>query len=147
MLPEQLPEFIGNHPILSMAFVGLGVAIIGNELSALTRGYKAVSPAQLTQLINRENALVIDVSSLNDFENGHIVGSRHIAASQLEPEHKLLAKAKELPIALVCRSGMTAGTAAKKLVKAGFSKVHWLDGGIGAWQQSELPLAKGKDKG
>ena len=145
MFPDQLPEFIGNHPILVMAFVGIGIALVVNELQRFTRGYKAISPAELTRLINREDALVVDVSALNEFEKGHIVGSKHVAMSQFDPENKLLAKVKDLPVALVCRTGMTAGTAAKRLVKAGFSKVYWLDGGIAAWQQAELPLAKGKD--
>ena len=145
MLPEDLTQFISNNLLLSVLFVGLGVALIGNEISQFTRGYKAVSPAQLTQLINRENALVVDVSPLNDFEKGHIVGSKHVALSQFDPESKLLSKARELPVAVVCRTGMSAGGAAKKLVKAGFGKVFWLDGGIAAWQQAELPLAKGKD--
>ena len=145
MFPEQLPEFIANHPILVMAFVGIGIALVVNEMQRFTRGYKAISPAELTRLINREDALVVDVSALNDFEKGHIVGSKHVAMSQFDPESKLLAKVRELPVAVVCRSGMTAGGAAKRLVKAGFSKVYWLDGGIAAWQQAELPLAKGKE--
>lgn len=144
MLPEQLSEFIGNHPILVLAFVGIGVALVANEMSRFTRGYKGISPAELTRLINREDAVVIDVSPINDFEKAHIVGSKHIALSQFEPTHKLVAKAKEQPVVLVCRSGMTAGNAAKKLVKAGFTKVHLLEGGIGAWQQAELPLTRGK---
>jgi len=141
---ERLPEFIGNHPLLSLAFVGIGVALIANEFSRFTRGFKGISPAELTRLINREDALVIDVSAHNDFEKGHIVGSRHVAMSQFEPGHKLLAKAKEQPVVLVCRTGNTAGTAAKQLVKAGFTRVHLLEGGVAAWQQAELPLAKGK---
>lgn len=145
MFPDQLPEFIGNHPILSLAFVGIGLALVANELQRFTRGYKAIGPAELTRLINREDALVIDVSALNDFEKGHIAGSRHVAMSQFDPENKVLAKAKELPIAVVCRTGMTAGNAAKRLVKAGFTRVHWLDGGIAAWQQADLPLTRGKD--
>ena len=145
MFPDQLPEFIGNHPILALAFVGIGIALVVNEMQRFTRGYKAISPAELTRLINREDALVVDVSALNDFEKGHIVGSKHVAMSQFDPESKLLAKVKDMPVAVVCRTGMTAGNAAKRLVKAGFSKVYWLDGGIAAWQQAELPLAKGKE--
>jgi rhodanese-related sulfurtransferase len=145
VFPEQLPEFIGNHPILVMAFVGIGIALVVNEMQRFTRGYKAIGPAELTRLINREDALVVDVSALNDFEKGHIVGSKHVAMSQFDPESKLLAKVKDMPVAVVCRTGMTAGSAAKRLVKAGFSKVYWLDGGIAAWQQAELPLAKGKE--
>lgn len=144
MFLERLPEFFGNHPILSLAFVALTLALIANEFSRFTRGFKALTPALLTQLINRENALVVDVSPLNDFEKGHIVGSRNVVMSQFDPDGKLLAKSRELPVALVCRTGMVSAQAAKRLVKAGFQKVYWLDGGIGAWQSSDLPLARGR---
>lgn len=144
MFPEQLSEFIGNHPILVLAFVGIGVALVANEMSRFTRGYKGVTPAELTRLINREDAVVIDVSPINDFEKAHIVGSRHLALSQFDPGHKLLAKAKEQPVVLVCRNGVTSGNPAKQLVKAGFARVHMLEGGIAAWQQAELPLTRGR---
>lgn len=144
MFFERLPEFIANHPILSMALVGLTVAIIANEVSRLTRGFKGISPAQLTLLINRENALLVDVSPFNDFEKGHIPGAKHVAMSQFDPESKLLSKLKEMPVAVVCRSGATSGQAAKRLVKAGFKQVYSLDGGTASWQQADLPLARGK---
>ena len=143
MFLERLPEFISAHPILSLGLVAVTFALIANELSRFTRGYRALTPALLTHLINRENALVVDVSPLNDFEKGHIVGSRNVVMSQFDPENKLLAKAQELPIAVVCRNGMVSAQAAKRLVKAGFKRVHWLDGGIGAWQAADLPLARG----
>jgi rhodanese-related sulfurtransferase len=141
---ERIPEFIGNHPILSLAFVAVGIALIVNEVSRFTRGFKSLTPAELTRLINQENALVVDVSPLGEFEKGHIVGSRHVAMSQFDPENKALAKVREQPVAVVCRSGMQSGQAAKRLVKAGFTRVYTLDGGIAAWQQAEMPLARGK---
>jgi len=141
---ERLPEFISNHPMLSMAFVGLTVALIANEVSRFTRGFKGISPAQLTALINGENALVVDVSPLNDFEKGHVPGAKHVAMSQFDPESKLLAKVKDLPVAIVCKSGVTSGQAAKRLVKAGFKRVYSLEGGTAAWQQADLPLVRGK---
>ena len=144
MFFERLPEFIGAHPILSMGFVAVTLALVLNELSRFTQGFRHVSPAQLTQLINRENALVVDISPLGDFEKGHIVGSKHVLPSQLDAENKLLAKVKELPLVVVCRNGMTSPQAAKRLVKAGFTRVHVLDGGIGAWQGADLPVAKGR---
>ena len=144
MFFERLPEFIGAHPLLSLGLLAVTLALVMNELSRFTQGFKAVSPAQLTQLINRENALVVDISPLGDYEKGHIVGSKHLLPSQLDAENKLLAKVKELPVVLVCRNGMTSPPAAKRLVKAGFTRVHVLDGGIGAWQGADLPLAKGK---
>lgn len=144
MFLERLPDFIANNAILSMAFVGLTVALVANEVSRFTRGFKGISPAQLTALINGENALVVDVSPVNDFEKGHVPGSRHVAMSQFDPENKILAKVKDLPVAVVCKSGVTSAQAAKRLVKAGFKRVYLLDGGTMAWQQADLPLVRGK---
>lgn len=144
MTIEQLQVFFGNHAMLCLGIVGVTIALIVNELSRFTRGYRAISPAQLTALINRENALVVDVSAPPDFEKGHVIGSRSVAMSQFDPENKQLAKARELPVAMVCRNGTASAIAAKRLGKAGFKQVYWLDGGVSAWQQADLPLAKGR---
>jgi rhodanese-related sulfurtransferase len=142
---DQLQTFFGNHVMLCLGIVGVTIALIVNELSRFTRGYRAIGPAQLTALINRENALVVDVSAPADFERGHVIGSRSVAMSQFDPENKQLAKARELPVAMVCRNGTTSAAAAKRLSKAGFKQVYWLDGGVAAWQQADLPVAKGKN--
>ena len=131
--------------MLCLGIVGVTIALIVNELSRFTRGYRAIGPAQLTNLINRENALIVDVSAPLDFEKGHVIGSRSVAMSQFDPENKQLAKVRELPVALVCRNGTTSALAAKRLVKAGFKQVFWLDGGVAAWQSADLPMAKGKN--
>lgn len=141
---HRLPDFLGNHLYLSLGFVGVLAALLLTEGQRFMRGYKALTPAGLTQLVNRENALLIDVSSQQDFEKGHIPGARHVAMSQFDPENKELAKAKDLPVAVYCRNGQTSGAAAQRLVKAGFGKVYWLDGGLAAWTEAQLPLAKGK---
>ncbi|MFP7723592.1 rhodanese-like domain-containing protein [Lysobacter sp. A3-1-A15] len=130
--------------MLSLALVGLTVAIILTEIARLFRGYKALRPAELTGLVNRDNALVVDLSASNDFQKGHIAGSRSVQSSQFDPESKLLANAKALPVVMVCRSGQASAAAAKRLKKAGFEHVYWLDGGIQAWQQADLPLVKGR---
>ena len=82
--------------------------------------------------------------SSNDFDKGHIAGSKSIQPSQFGPEHKLVAPSKASPVVLVCRMGQASADAAKRLKKAGFTQVYWLDGGIAAWQQAELPLVKGR---
>ena len=141
---QHLPEFFGNHPYLCLAFVGLLAAIIASEVERLFSGYKEVTPAGLTQLINRENALVIDLSAPGDFEKGHVPGAKNVAMAQFDPENKELAKVKELPVAVYCRTGATAEQAAKRLVKAGFKRVYVLGGGVASWTQADLPLAKGR---
>lgn len=142
---ESLQTFASQSPMLSLAFIGLSIAILYTEIARFFTGYKTVNPASLTALINREDAQVIDVSAIADFDKGHIVGSKNIVLSQIAPDNKVLVKAKDLPVVLVCRTGVQSADASRKLVKAGFSKVFWLDGGLAAWQQADLPLVKGKN--
>ena len=142
---ESLLAFFGRHPMLSLALAGLTVAIVYTEIARLFRGYQALKPAELTQLVNQGGARVVDLSAIADFEKGHVPGSRNVIPSQFDPQGKLLAGAKQSPVVLVCRNGMASADAAKKLKKAGFEQVHWLDGGIAAWDAAGLPLVKGRN--
>ncbi|WP_202843638.1 rhodanese-like domain-containing protein [Luteimonas saliphila] len=141
---QELLAFAGRQQMLSLIFVGLTGGIILNEIFGLLRPFKAVRPAEVTALVNRDNALVVDLRPIADFDKGHIPGSKNVQMSQFDPENKKLAAAKALPVVLVCKTGYTAGDAAKRLKKAGFEKVYILEGGIGGWQQADLPLAKGR---
>lgn len=141
---EELLAFAGRNPFLSIVFVGLTIAILYTEIARLFRGFAGIKPAELTRLMNGDGAVVVDLSPAADFEKGHIAGSRNAQPSQFGPEHKLVAGAKQKPVVLVCRTGNASTTAAKQLKKAGFEKVHVLEGGIPAWQQAELPLVKGR---
>jgi rhodanese-related sulfurtransferase len=140
----ELAAFAGRHPYLSTALAGLTVAILWTEAMRLLHGGKRLAPAALTALVNREDALVVDVRAAADFEKGHIPGAKSLPLAEVKPEHKLLAAAKSRPVVLVCKSGQSAAPAADRLRKAGFERVFVLDGGIDGWQQAGLPLAKGR---
>jgi rhodanese-related sulfurtransferase len=141
---ETLKAFATGNPLLSLAFAALTAVLIFTEIKRLFRGYKTLRPAALTALVNRENALVVDLSASADFEKGHIAGSRNVLPSAFDPEHKRLAPARNLPVVVVCRDGQASARAAARLQKAGFSQVYWLDGGVAAWRQADLPLVKGR---
>jgi len=141
---NHLLAFAGENQMLVMVFVGLTLAIVYTEFSRLTSGFKAVDPAGLTALINRQDALLVDVSATADFEKGHIAGAKNVQMSQFDADNKVLARVRDLPVAVVCRTGTVSADAARKLAKAGFKQVHGLDGGIAAWTQAQLPLVKGR---
>jgi rhodanese-related sulfurtransferase len=141
---RKLPEFIGNHTALAALFVILLVALIATQIMQLFSKTKELTPAGLTGLINRDNPLLIDLSSLADFEKMHVPGARHVAMSQFDPEKKELAKAKDLPVVVMDKDGHgNSAKAAQRLVKAGFEKVYTLGGGVLAWHAAQLPVAKG----
>lgn len=140
---HKLPTFVGNHLALSALFVIILLALVAMEFGRLLRKYKELTPGGLTLLINRESPLLVDLSARADFEKMHVPGARHVLPSQFDPEHKDLAKARDLPVVVMDKDGRGADKAAQRLVKAGFTKVYTLGGGVLAWQQAQLPLAKG----
>ncbi|RDS80212.1 rhodanese-like domain-containing protein [Dyella monticola] len=142
---HKLPQFAGNHMALCALFVVLVIALIVTQLMVLFRKYTELTPAGLTQLINRDSPLLIDLSAIADFEKMHVPGARHVAMSQFDPENKDLAKARELAVVVMDKDGRSTDKAAQRLVKAGFTRVYTLGGGVLAWQQAQLPVAKGKN--
>lgn len=140
----RIPPFVSHHELLAMAFAAIVTVLVVTELMRLARPYKELTPAALTQLINRNNALVVDFSSIAEFEKGHIPGARHVDMAQFDPEHKDLAKAKDLPVVTCCKSGIRSAKAAQRLAKAGFKHVYMLGGGVDAWRGAKMPLAKGR---
>lgn len=142
-IAQHLPEFLAHHLMLAMLFVALVLALVVTEIMRQYRGFRELTPAALTLLINRESPLLVDLSSVADFEKGHIAGAKHVAMSQFDPESRDLAKVKDLPVAVYCKNGKASEQAAARLVKAGFKHVYLLGGGLGAWRTAALPTARG----
>lgn len=136
-------EFLtqNNNYLWAISALISGVALLVMTVRTKTSGPR-LTPAQATQLINREDAQVIDVREQPEWAKGRIAGSRHVPVGQLDQRIGDLEKFKERPLIVVCASGMRSASACSTLRKAGFEKVFALDGGIGAWEQAGLPLTK-----
>lgn len=137
---EQLFEFIGNHPILVGTFVVLLTLFIRNETR---RGGQSISAQQLVDLVNREDALVLDVRDKKEYDAGHIVGAVNIPYSALEGRLDEIKKHQERPLVVACRMGQHSGAAGTLLRKSGFADVRRLTGGIAEWRNQNLPVVKG----
>ncbi|TFH87598.1 rhodanese-like domain-containing protein [Billgrantia azerbaijanica] len=137
---DQLFEFVQNHPLLVAAFLMVLLAWIVYEIR--NSAASGVSSSQATQLINREDAVVVDTRDAGDFKAGHIAGARNIPQSRLETRMNELEKVKEKPIIVVCKSGQSSGMSVAKLAKAGFPRVFKLKGGMMQWQADGLPVVK-----
>lgn len=135
---DRVFEFIGNHPYLISAFVGLLLAFIYTEMQ---RGGRRVSPTELSRLANKSGARVIDIRNAPEFRDGHITGSEHIAFSQIANDAKAIAEQGK-PVVIVCSLGHSAGQAARTIKQAGLQEVYVLEGGISGWRQQGLPLVK-----
>jgi rhodanese-related sulfurtransferase len=136
----QLVEFIGNHPLLVGVFAILLALFIRNEMQ---RGGRSLSPQELVNLVNRENAVVVDLRDPKEYEAGHIAGAINIPHPALDKRITELSKHKAKPIALVCRMGQNSGAAGTVLRKHGFENVTRLRGGMIEWRNQSLPVVKG----
>ncbi|MFW6092927.1 MAG: rhodanese-like domain-containing protein [Pseudomonadota bacterium] len=137
---QQFFEFILNHPILVGAFVVLLVLFIRNETR---RGGQSVSPQQLVDMVNREQAVVLDVRERKDFQAGHIVDAVNVPYSALESRLDEVKKYRDRPIVVVCGMGQQAGAAGTLLRKQGFEQVSRLTGGMAEWRNQNMPVVKG----
>lgn len=136
---SQLTEFLGNHYLLSLAFLVVITLLIVTEGRKAGR---ALTTQQATNLINRENALVLDIRSKKDFSAGHIVDSINIPADSLTKRMGELDKHKSKPLLLVCANGQHSGPYAKQMKAAGHDNICRLSGGISSWRADGLPLVK-----
>ena len=137
---EQFIEFVSNNWILSSAWVVLFILLI---VSYSKTSSKMIGVQQATMLLNREDAIVVDIRAKADYKKGHIRGSVNIPTNQLDDGAKGLPDDKSKPVILVCASGVTTGPVSQKLHKLGYDNLHRLQGGIGAWNSENLPLEKG----
>ncbi|WP_300443045.1 rhodanese-like domain-containing protein [Zoogloea sp.] len=113
-------------------------------VQTLRGGGRGLSPAQATALINREDAIVIDVREAGEFAAGHLLNARHIPLGELDKRIGELDKLKNKPVILSCQSGSRSASACSILQKAGFASVHNLEGGIAAWEQAGMPVSRKK---
>ena len=134
-------DFVLNNIWLVLIAVTSGVMLVWPSLAQRTGGL-SVSTLQATQLINHKDALVLDVRSADDFARSHILNAKNIPAGQLGGRLAELEKFRARPIIVSCQTGASATASCSLLKKAGFADVHLLAGGIGAWEQAGLPVAK-----
>lgn len=94
------------------------------------------------ELIADMNVVVLDVRTAAEFAEGHIQGA--ILIDQGQSDFVLKAKAVlpvDKKIAVYCRSGRRSANAAGRLADVGYRCVN-LKGGIIAWQEANMPVAK-----
>jgi len=135
---EPSLEFVQNNLMYVILAVASGGMLLWQMLGS--SGGDRISPLQATLLLNRDDALMIDVREASEWSAGHIPNARHIALGQLEKQIHEIEKYKTRPVIVSCQTGNRASTACTKLKKRGFEKVFNLAGGVAAWSEAGLPM-------
>lgn len=144
---EHFIIFLQKSP-LHLALFGAAVITGGMLIWPLFTRFAGksaeIGTAEMVQLINRRDAVVIDVREKDEYASGHVANARHIPMAQLQDQIKALDKFKTRPVVVCCRSGNRSAAAVGILRKNGFNEVFSLSGGMLAWVQATMPLQKSK---
>ncbi|MGQ0287335.1 rhodanese-like domain-containing protein [Pasteurellaceae bacterium 22721_9_1] len=136
-------QFAKNHTLLVAAWFAIFGATIYVFVKTALSKVKIISNSQAVALMNNQDAVIIDLRSIDEFKRGHIIHSQHFLPTDIK-NHNLgkLEQHKDKAVILVCATGMNARTSAEILAKQGFSQVHVLQEGIAGWNGANLPLEK-----
>ena len=143
LMKEHTLKFLMDNAIWLGLAVGSGLMLLWPTLRGGASGAKDVTPAEAVLLINRENALVLDVREEGEFAAGHVPEAKNIPLAKLPERAGELKKFQKKPIVVNCQAGMRSANACGQLQKAGFAQVYNLKGGLNAWNDAKLPVAKG----
>ena len=132
--------FLLDHWYLVLAALVSGGLLVWPIVSRGTQGGK-VNATEAVRLINREKAVLIDVSEPAEYAAAHAAGARSVPLGGLEKSPNL-PKNKALPLVVICATGARATRAAATLKKLGFDNAQALAGGLAAWREANLPLEK-----
>jgi rhodanese-related sulfurtransferase len=139
---KQILEFIQNNWMLCAAFGAILVMLLFEELKNKIGGISKISVQNCTLLLNRENAVTVDLRNQETFASGHIIGSINLMHASFDDHIKKLKTHKNTPLILVDETDTSATKIGVKLQKQGFARVYILAGGLQAWKKASLPLTK-----
>ena len=140
---DKLLEFTGNNTLLVLALMISFFVVVFTELRRKASGLVNVEAVEVVKLINND-AVVIDLRSVDAFSKGHIVNARNIPSDELEAKMSNLEALKSKSIVAVCDAGVSSTKAVTALRAAGFDSAYGLKGGMTGWGQAGLPVVTGK---
>ncbi len=137
MFHRPMSQFIVQNALLIIIAVIAAVSLAMPLINTRRFG-PMVSSEQAVSLINKQNALVVDVRAQKDFKRVRIANSVNIPANEIQ--NRLGELSKDRTIIVVDNSGNMSAAASKLLRGVGFTKVYVLDSGLVGWMRDKLPL-------
>lgn len=122
----------------------LFMAIVSGCLSSTMPSEKArhvdVSVQQSKEMIDRGEVFILDVRTLEEYNEGHVMGSTLIPVDELDSRLKELPRDKK--ILVYCMTGHRSLTASEKLENSRFTQLYNMKGGITEWKNAGYDVVK-----
>ncbi len=136
-------QFLESNWPLILVLVVSGGMLVWPFFRGRFSSVREIGAFEATALINRRNAVLVDVRETQEYEGGRIPNALHLPQSQLASRGHELKKLTARPVIAYCERGQRSRTAADALAKLGFAEVYALRGGLRAWSEAGLPTEKG----
>lgn len=138
---NEIFPFFKNHPILTLGWVAIAFMIIQMTVKMKLSKVKVISNVIAIQMINNQNAAVVDLRNADNFKKGHIAESINILPIDIKNgSTKSIDKYKALPVILVDENDLNTVALGETLSKQGFNHLFALKNGIAGWTGENLPL-------
>lgn len=139
----EIIPFVKNHLLLSLGWIVLFIAIIVLTIKGKLSKVNIINNAQAIQMLNKQDAVIIDIRSADNFKKGHITDSHNVLPIDIKnASAKTIEKFKEKIVILIDENGLSSMGIGEILVKQGFLHVHALKDGIVGWNGENLPLVR-----
>lgn len=102
------------------------------------KGNSGLTVKEAVNLVNRENAVFVDLRAADSYRSGSIPSARNLPAADFEQKAGTLPRNK--PLILVCDSGRESAKMADVLRNKNTDNVYTLAGGMGAWKADGMPV-------
>jgi rhodanese-related sulfurtransferase len=135
-------QFLANNWMLVLIMFMSGAMLLFPLVQRRSSGMQEVGNVRLTHLMNREDAVILDIREARDVGDKKIINAMHIPLSQLKDRAGEIKGDKSKPIVVYDARGQRAMMAGGPLKAAGFTQLFNLNGGYKSWSEAGLPVEK-----
>ncbi len=147
-IEKELPEAMKEAPFFKMKKVGSYAFTLGRKSGTINviefqgPGYRVWDTEQCRKIIKKDNLLILDVRTKNEYKKAHIEGAILLPVQELQKRWGELEKYKNQPVLIYCASGNRSTVASKILIDKGFKSITNMKRGIKGWMKKKNPVVK-----
>jgi len=122
--------FVIMFIISAMTLTGCNNSV--NNIDVNKTEYIRISAEEAKTIIDSEDVIILDVRTQEEFDSGHIENAVLLPVTEITDNADGVLPDKDAKILVYCRSGNRSATAARELIRMGYTNVYDF-GGINTW--------------
>lgn len=122
--------------LLILCLLVISIFAVESCFEAKAGSVQIINPDEAANLLDAQDAVLVDVRSQKAYEAGHIANAINIPLESDDLEALIANLDQDKPVMVYCSSGGQSAACAKILEDKGFKKIYDLDGGLSSWEAS-----------